>query len=83
MKKSTKGGFESQLQQLEEIVKRLEDGSTPLEESLQLFERGVRLSRDLQKSLQEATLRVTRLLEAEEREVPFDEVASPEEKGTS
>ncbi|MGA9752326.1 MAG: exodeoxyribonuclease VII small subunit [Acidobacteriota bacterium] len=83
MKKTVKGGFESQLRELEEIVKRLEDGSTPLEESLQLFERGVRLSRDLQKSLQEATLRVTRLLEAEDREVPFEEDASPEENGTS
>ncbi len=83
MKRTVKGGFESQLQELEEIVKRLEDGSTPLEESLQLFERGVRLSRDLQKSLQEATLRVTRLLEAEDREVPFEEDAPPEENGAS
>ena len=83
MKKTVKGGFESQLHELEEIVKRLEDGSTPLEESLQLFERGVRLSRDLQKSLQEATLRVTRLLEAEDREVPFEKDAPPEENGAS
>ena len=83
MKKTVKGAFEGQLHELEEIVKRLEDGSTPLEESLQLFERGVRLSRDLQKSLQEATLRVTRLLEAEDREVPLEEDASPEESGTS
>ncbi len=60
-----KAGFEDQLKSLEEIVERLEDGSLPLEESLLLFEKGIRLSRELQAALQAASLRVTRLLETE------------------
>ena len=76
-----KKGFEAQLQELEEIVRRLEDGSLPLEESLLLFERGISLSRELQASLQAASLRVTRLLEGEgSREAPF-EPEGPEQGG--
>ncbi len=60
-----KAGFEAQLRTLEEIVARLEDGSLPLEESLVLFEKGILLSRELQASLQAASLKVTRLLEGE------------------
>ncbi|MEW5764788.1 MAG: exodeoxyribonuclease VII small subunit [Acidobacteriota bacterium] len=66
-------GFESRLRQLEELVSRLEDGSLPLEESLALFERGIRLSRDLEAELQSASLRVTRLLEGDPpKESPLD-----------
>ena len=55
--------FEVSLKKLEEMVRRLESGELPLEDSLDLFERGIRLSRELQASLQAASLRVTRLLE--------------------
>jgi exodeoxyribonuclease VII small subunit len=73
-------GFESRLKELEELVARLEDGSLPLEESLALFERGIRLSRDLETELQSATLRVTRLLEGEPpKEAPLDSGAVPSE----
>jgi len=60
-----KRGFEAQLVELEEIVRNLEDGSLPLEESLLLFERGIKLSRELQGALQAASLRVTKLLEGD------------------
>ena len=46
--------FEEGLDQLEKIVKQLEDGDLPLEKSLELFERGVRLSEACRKQLQEA-----------------------------
>jgi exodeoxyribonuclease VII small subunit len=73
-KPGKRAGFESQLKALEEIVSKLEDGSITLEDSLTLFEKGVRLSRELQSSLQEASLRVTRLLETEPpRETPLEE----------
>lgn len=69
-----KAGFEAQLKALEDIVTKLEDGSLPLEDSLTLFEKGIHLSRDLQSSLQEASMRVTRLLETESpRETPLEE----------
>jgi len=64
-RKTAARDFEGRLRELEELVRRLEDGSLPLAESLALFERGLTLARDLQKSLAEASLRVTRLLEGE------------------
>jgi exodeoxyribonuclease VII small subunit len=36
--------FEESLEQLEQIVKDLEDGDLPLEKSLEIFEQGVKLS---------------------------------------
>jgi exodeoxyribonuclease VII small subunit len=54
--------FESSLRELEEIVEQLESGDLPLEESLELFERGVRLSRECQKRLDDAERRVEVLL---------------------
>lgn len=58
MKKS----FESSLKDLEKIVEQLEAGDLPLERSLELFEQGVRLSRDCQKRLDEAERKVELLL---------------------
>lgn len=74
-KKTAPKDFESRLSELEGLVRRLEDGSLPLEESLALFERGLALARELQKSLSEASLRVTRLLEGEPpMEAPLETV---------
>lgn len=58
----TEKSFESSLRELEEIVEQLEAGDLPLEESLELFERGVRLSRECQKRLDAAERRVEVLL---------------------
>lgn len=57
-----KKNFESSLKELEEIVEQLEAGDLPLERSLELFEQGVRLSRDCQQRLDEAERRVEVLL---------------------
>lgn len=54
--------FESSLQQLEQIVTRLESGALPLEEALNEFERGVQLARTGQQTLQQAEQRVQILL---------------------
>jgi exodeoxyribonuclease VII small subunit len=54
--------FESALSQLESIVARLEDGDLPLEESLKLFEEGVKLSRFCNQKLDEAQKKVELLL---------------------
>ncbi len=58
MKKS----FEASLKELEKIVEQLEAGDLPLERSLELFEQGVKLSRDCQKRLDEAERKVEVLL---------------------
>ena len=38
--------FEASLEALERIVHQLEDGDLPLDKSLELFEQGIRLSRE-------------------------------------
>ncbi|AUX71928.1 exodeoxyribonuclease VII small subunit [Erwinia pyrifoliae] len=54
--------FETSLQQLEQIVSRLESGDLALEEALNEFERGVQLARAGQQTLQQAEQRVHILL---------------------
>ncbi|MCA1592142.1 MAG: exodeoxyribonuclease VII small subunit [Acidobacteria bacterium] len=54
--------FETQLAGLERIVRELERGDLPLEKSLELFEQGVRLSRECQERLNEAERRIEVLL---------------------
>ncbi len=58
--------FESSLTALEKIVRELERGDLPLEESLKMFEQGVRLSRECQERLNEAERRIEILLRDEE-----------------
>lgn len=55
--------FETALAELEAIVKTLEEGDLPLERSLQLFERGVHLSRFCHQRLEEAERRIEILTE--------------------
>lgn len=54
--------FESSLAALEKIVRRLEQGDLSLEESLRLFEEGVKLSRECQERLNQAERRIEVLL---------------------
>ena len=54
--------FEAALKQLEEIVQRLEKGELPLEESLKLYEEGIRLSRLCHQKLEEAEGRIEMLM---------------------
>jgi exodeoxyribonuclease VII small subunit len=55
--------FESAIAELESVVKSLEEGDLPLEKSLQLFERGVQLSRFCHAQLEEAEKRIELLNE--------------------
>ena len=50
--------FEAALTELDAIVKKLEEGDIPLEQSLQLFERGVQLSRFCHTRLEDAERRI-------------------------
>jgi exodeoxyribonuclease VII small subunit len=50
--------FETAIAELESIVKKLEEGDLPLETSLQLYERGVQLSRFCHARLEEAERRI-------------------------
>ncbi|MGH9970638.1 MAG: exodeoxyribonuclease VII small subunit [Pyrinomonadaceae bacterium] len=50
--------FEASLEALEQIVRELERGDLPLEKSLELFEQGIRLSRECQERLTQAERRI-------------------------
>ncbi len=57
--------FESSLQELEKIVRNLENGDLALEESLKLFEDGVKISRECQERLNQAERRIEILMQDE------------------
>ncbi len=74
--------FEDALTRLGEIVELLESGSLPLEESLRLFEEGVRLARTSQARLDSAEKRVEELLTIDEAGNPVvRELELPDVKG--
>jgi exodeoxyribonuclease VII small subunit len=54
--------FETSLEELERIVRELEQGELPLEKSLELFEQGVKLSRECQDRLNQAERRIEVLM---------------------
>ena len=76
--------FEAAIKRLTEIVQTLERGELPLEESLRLFEEGVKLSRASQQRLDAAEKRVEQLLDADDRgrtrTQPFETEAAEEEE---
>jgi exodeoxyribonuclease VII small subunit len=53
--------FERALEELETIVKRLEDGKVPLEESVAIYERGEALKRRCEELLRQAEARVDKI----------------------
>jgi exodeoxyribonuclease VII small subunit len=57
-KSQNKESFEGSLEALEEIVRGLEAGDKGLEESLQLFEKGITLAKTLSKQLEDAKKKV-------------------------
>jgi exodeoxyribonuclease VII small subunit len=54
--------FETSLEELEKVVKELEEGDIPIEQALALFEKGIGLSESCRKQLEEAETRVEILL---------------------
>jgi len=53
--------FERALEELESIVKRLEEGKVPLEESVTIYERGEALKRRCEELLRQAEARVEKI----------------------
>jgi exodeoxyribonuclease VII small subunit len=77
--------FEKAFQQLEKIVQRLEGEELPLDESLGLFEEGIRLSRFCHQRLEEVEKKIELILaDAKGQPVtqPFEE-RDDEESGTA
>lgn len=70
--------FEDAVAQLESIVKRLESEGTSLDDSLRLFEEGVRLSRHCSSKLDEAEKKVLLLVEDREGNLSTTPFEGPE-----
>lgn len=68
MSKKTKT-FEENLAELEEIVSQLEQGDIALEEALTAFQKGMVLSKELQKTLTDAEKTLVKVMQADGQEV--------------
>ncbi|MGT2933026.1 exodeoxyribonuclease VII small subunit [Streptococcus catagoni] len=69
---STKKTFEENLQDLEIIVNKLENGDVPLEEAISEFQKGMILSKELQKTLQNAEKTLVKVMQEDGTEVEID-----------
>ena len=65
--------FETSLTELEQIVTKLESGDLPLEQSLELFEKGIKLSRECRERLTKAERRIEILMKDADGEVGVEE----------
>lgn len=68
--------FEKSIERLEQIVSQMEQGNLPLDQALKLFEEGTGLVKSCAKQLDEAELRVMRLMkgaDGEPQEMEFSQ----------
>ncbi len=61
--------FENNMEELEEIVKELEEGKLNLEQSVEKFEKGMKLSKTCNEMLEDAEKKITILLKKEDEEI--------------
>lgn len=71
----SKLSFEEALQELEQIVKRLEGGAGKLDEAIQSYERGALLKRHCEAKLREAQARVDKIVIAADGSVKAESAA--------
>ena len=67
--------FEAAMKRLEEIVRTMERGELPLEESLKLFEEGTTLVRSCTQQLDEAEMKIVKLMKGSDGEPVEQEFA--------
>lgn len=76
--KNTNQTFEEKLVRLEQIVRELEKGEVPLENSLKLFQEGTQLAAECGKILDDAELQVKKIIPGANGE-PEEEAFTDEE----
>ncbi len=76
----TKPTFESELERLERLVDKLENGELGLEKSLAAFEEGTKLAKSLTQILDKAQMRVLKLTTDEQGEFLLDEFGGDAEE---
>ena len=67
--------FEENMQRLELIVRAMERGDVPLEQSLALFQEGTELVKNCQKLLDEARIQVEKVMNGSDDEPVMEEFA--------
>ena len=67
----TPASFEAKLAELEALVQRIEQGSMPLDKSLEAFEQGVKIAKECHSILDTASQKVTEIKQSGE-EAPFE-----------
>ena len=72
--------FEKKLSRLEEIVTKMERGDLSLEDSLKMFEEGVKISRECHSKLNEAEAKVKKLVEVDNQGNAVTTDFEPEEQ---
>ena len=65
----TKGTFEERLQDVQEIITRIEEGKLSLEDSVKQFESGMKTLNQLDEELKDMNRRLTVLLDGKEQEL--------------
>ena len=65
--------FESNMQRLEQIVRAMERGDVPLDESLKLFQEGTELVRACDKLLEDAQLQIEKVVKGPDGNPTFEE----------
>ena len=64
--------FEENLADLEVIVQKLENGNVPLEEAISEFQKGMQLSKELQKTLDQAEKTLVKVMQADGTETEME-----------
>jgi exodeoxyribonuclease VII small subunit len=78
MNEAEKLSFEEAFKELEDAVHRLEGGGLTLDESIALFERGMKLAQHCGQKLDDAELKVSQLVPSDEggyKTIPFEDVS--------
>ncbi len=73
--------FETSLAELEKIVGKLESGDLPLEQSLELFEKGIKLSRECRERLTKAERRIEILMKDSNGDLTAEEFLPESSRG--
>ena len=74
MENKSELNFEETMQELESIVKELEEGSLNLDDSIKKFEKGMELSNKASKYLEDAEKKITVLIKDKEGELEEEDI---------
>lgn len=74
MKKIEEMSFEEALKELESSVKKIDQGTESLEVSIEVFERGTKLKAHCEQKLQEAKLKIEKIIQKSDGSISSEEI---------